>query len=102
MGEQTTVSMTAKTINDLARAVGRELAKALTEPPPASPAPPVEPAAPEGLSPVRFEPWTIFDPRRQALVAGYVDDANQQRWVPIADELGVPKAWRKLYLQRAA
>jgi hypothetical protein len=99
MGEQTVVTMTTKTINDLGRVLGRELAKALAATEPAPPAPAETDIAPRALD---VEPWQIFDPRRQCVVVAYVDDANQQRWVSIAEEVGVPKAWRKIYVEQRA
>jgi len=99
MGEQTRVTFDAKTINDLGKSLGRAIAEQLAAKHEPAPEPP--PAVDAPLA-VHIEPWHIFDPRRQTIVAAYVDDAQQQRWVPVADELEVPKAWRKLFRQRAA
>lgn len=97
----TRVEFTTKAIRDIEgafeRVLGRAAAAALRatdEPTPAGDE--------QQPAPIHLEPWHIFDPRRQTVCAGYVDDANQQRWVPVADETGVPKAWRKLYMTRDA
>jgi hypothetical protein len=93
MGEQTTVALTTKTITDLGRVIGRELAKAFAADHPAA----GEPGATVETPGVHIEPWHIFGPREQATMAAYVDDAGQQRWVRADREHEVPKAWRKLY-----
>lgn len=100
MGEQTTrVTFDARTIRDLGRVLGGELAKALDGRVPladAASAGPL-PAATVETPGVHIEPWHIFGPREQATMAAYVDDAGQQRWVRVDREHEVPKAWRKLY-----
>jgi hypothetical protein len=98
MGEQTTrVTFDAKTIRDIGRVIGAELAKALDgRVQPTVAAEPL-PAATVETPGVHIEPWTIFGPREQATMAAYVDDAGQQRWVRADREHEVPQAWRKLY-----
>lgn len=98
MGETTRVTFDAKTIRDLGSSIGRAIAEQFTEREQQRAA--AEPA--DAPAAVHIEPWHIFDPRRQAVTAAYLDDANQTRWVPVADELDVPKAWRKLFVQRPA
>jgi hypothetical protein len=100
MGETTRVSFDAKTIRDLGGSIGRAIAEQLAAKP-AEPEP-AEPAATAETPGVHIEPWHIFGAREQTIVAAYVDDAAQQRWVPVAREHEVPKAWRKLYVERPA
>jgi hypothetical protein len=97
MGETTRVTFDAKTIRDLGGSIGRAIAEQLAAKP-AEPAP--EPVATIETPGVHVEPWHIFGPREQTIMAAYVDDAAQQRWVPVAREHEVPKGWRKLYVQR--
>lgn len=100
MGEQTRVTFDAKTINDLGKSLGRAIAEQLAAKHEPAPEQPI--AVTNTERPIEIEPWHIFGPREQALVAAYVDDAAQQRWVRVDREHEVPKAWRKLYVQRPA
>lgn len=45
------------------------------------------------------EPWTIETPR--GLRNCYVDDENQEHWVP-ADSATADPSWRRLYVEKRA
>lgn len=95
MGETTRVTFDAKTIRDLGSSIGAGIAAQLVAK--------HEPAEPVDAPPaVHIEPWQIFGPREQTIVAAYVDDAAQQRWVRVDREHEVPKTWRKLFVQRTS
>lgn len=49
------------------------------------------------------EPWTIETPKARLRCYVYVDDENQDHWVP-ADGSGVPPdpSWRRLYVEKRA
>jgi len=81
-------------MRDLARLFAAELGVVFGDQRPAGPTATAEPQAGTKID---LEEWAIFDPKRQKIVVAYVDGDNQQRWVPRADEPGVPKTWRKLY-----
>ena len=95
MGDVTRVEFTAKTIRDLARLVGAEVANAIDKTPPA-------PGAAPAASPA-FEPWTLTFPEgasgKFVTRAAYVDDANQQRWVPVDQSADVPAPWKLLFVR---
>jgi hypothetical protein len=98
MGDVTRVDFTTATMRSFAKLLGAEIAAALGD----RSAPVEQPPAADRPKPLNLEPWHIFDPRRQTVCAAYVDGEQQQRWVPIADEAGVPATWRKIYLTVAA
>lgn len=100
MGDVTRVEFTTPAMRSFAKLLGAEIASALGDRPPLPPAETAPEPAGDAPKPVDIEPWHIFDPRRQTVVAAYVDDANQQRWVPVSDETGVPAKWRKIYVAR--
>lgn len=102
MGEVTQIQFTAKGLRDFARLFAAELVTALDRPSQQGGAATSErPSGGQQSSQVvELDPWIIFDPKRQTKVAAYLDDRNQQRWVPCEDEHGVPKAWRKIYVTR--
>lgn len=101
MGETTRVTFDAKTIRDLGKSIGKSIGEQLGEAL-AARHEQAMPAATVETPGVHIEPWHIFGAREQTIMAAYVDDAAQQRWVRVDREHEVPKAWRKLFVQHPA
>jgi hypothetical protein len=58
------------------------------------------PAAPPVTLADLAEPWQFYGPSHGTIVAGYVDESNQTRFVALDQEPHVPTSWRKIWISR--